>query len=185
MTNLTVHPDAVTPSLPDGDLWVFGYGSLMWRPGFDYLERHSCQLHGYHRALCVWSHVHRGTEQQPGLVLGLARGGSCHGLAFRIGEANKQAVADYLFAREMPTAVYLAKFFNIRIAGKMRKVLSFIADTGHPQYVGQCSDEKLLAALRSAQGISGTSRDYLASSVEHLQAQGLRDKHLESLLAQL
>src|SRR5271165_5407305 len=92
---------------PDGpgDLWVFGYGSLMWRPGFAFVERSIATIHGFHRALCIYSHVHRGSPQRPGLVLGLDRGGSCHGIAFRVDERNRQATIVYLRAREQVTSV--------------------------------------------------------------------------------
>src|SRR5215469_11706625 len=100
-----------TTTLPDraaseGDLWVFGYGSLIWRPGFDFVERVPARLIGEHRALCVYSFVHRGTPEKPGLVLGLDRGGACRGVAFRIAEKNRAATVGYLRAREQVTSVY-------------------------------------------------------------------------------
>ena len=90
-----------------GDLWVFGYGSLMWRPGFPYLDRRTAHLHGYHRSLCVYSHVHRGTPEKPGLVLGLDRGGRCQGVAFRVAAEEAEATLHYLREREQVTGVYL------------------------------------------------------------------------------
>ena len=91
----------------NGDLWIFGYGSLMWRPGFDYVERLPVRLHGYHRAFCVWSHRYRGTPERPGLVLGLDRGGSCLGIAYRIAPEKQDTVLAYLHEREMITGVYI------------------------------------------------------------------------------
>src|SRR5580704_12234670 len=88
------------------DLWVFGYGSLMWRPGFDFIERTEARLAGAHRALCVYSFVHRGTPERPGLVLGLDRGGNCRGIAFRVAGAQRSRTLAYLRAREQVTAVY-------------------------------------------------------------------------------
>jgi cation transport protein ChaC len=91
----------------DGDRWVFGYGSLMWRPGFAFEEKRIATIHGYHRSLCVYSHVHRGTQEAPGLVLGLDRGGSCQGVAFRVRDENWNEVIDYLREREQVTSIYL------------------------------------------------------------------------------
>src|SRR2546421_11293351 len=94
--------------LSKGDLWVFGYGSLMWRPGFDFVEQVPARLIGEHRALCVYSFVHRGTPEKPGLVLGLDRGGACRGIAFRVAEQNREATIAHLRAREQVTSVYRA-----------------------------------------------------------------------------
>ena len=92
--------------LSKGDLWVFGYGSLIWRPGFEFIERVPARLIGEHRALCVYSFVHRGTPEKPGLVLGLDRGGACRGVAFRVAEEHRAATVAYLRAREQVTSVY-------------------------------------------------------------------------------
>ena len=98
-----------------GDLWVFGYGSLMWRPGFAHVETHRARLFGYRRALCIASFVHRGTPERPGLVLGLDRGGSCLGLAFRVPGEREGEVIDYLRERELVTNVYLERRLPIRL----------------------------------------------------------------------
>src|ERR1700736_3749246 len=89
-----------------GDLWVFGYGSLMWRPGFDFIEQVPARLIGEHRALCVYSFDHRGTPEKPGLVLGLDRGGACRGIAFRVRDTQRHATIEYLRSREQTTNVY-------------------------------------------------------------------------------
>src|SRR4051794_26043268 len=96
------------------DMWVFGYGSLMWRPGFPFVERRHAHLYGYHRALCVLSHVHRGTPEKPGLVLGLDRGGRCHGIAFRVAASEAAATVAYLREREQVTSVYLERYLPVR-----------------------------------------------------------------------
>src|SRR5438309_11601760 len=92
-------------AFPQGDLWVFGYGSLMWRPGFEFIEQVPARLIGEHRALCVYSFVHRGTPEKPGLVLGLDRGGACRGVAFRVAEKHRATTVAYLRAREQVTSV--------------------------------------------------------------------------------
>ncbi len=115
-----------------GDFWVFGYGSLMWRPGFAHVETRRARLHGYHRALCVYSWVHRGTEQRPGLVLGLDRGGSCVGLAYRVPGELREEVVEYLRARELVTSVYLERFLPVRLAGgDLVEALCYTVDRTH------------------------------------------------------
>ena len=110
MREATVRDDSLlaTASCND-DFWVFGYGSLMWRPGFDFVDSALAWVHGYHRSLCIFSHVHRGTPQRPGLVLGLDRGGSCQGVAFASRAATAPKTISYLRERELVTSVYLEK----------------------------------------------------------------------------
>ena len=96
------------------DLWVFGYGSLMWRPGFAFEEAHIGSLEGYHRALCIYSYIHRGTEEKPGLVLGLDNGGTSMGMVFRVAEANRETVMEYLRGRELVTGVYLERMGHVK-----------------------------------------------------------------------
>ncbi|MEZ5590646.1 MAG: gamma-glutamylcyclotransferase [Gammaproteobacteria bacterium] len=119
------------PDFPPGDLWVFGYGSLMWRPGFEFLERQTARLYGYHRALCVWSWVHRGTPEQPGLVFGLDAGGSCVGRAFRVCASRKNGCGIHTF--EMVTAVYRPPATGYRSMVGRLPTLTFIVDRQHVQ----------------------------------------------------
>ncbi|MGB1238581.1 MAG: gamma-glutamylcyclotransferase [Pseudomonadales bacterium] len=179
---LKIHPDAVMPTLPAGDLWVFGYGSLMWRQGFESVEQHRATLFGYHRSLCVSSHVHRGTAEVPGLVLGLDRGGSCRGRVFRVAREHKDSVAQYLYAREMPTAVYSAKVLQVKCAdGRTVSALTFVVDRAHQQYLQGLSPQQLADIVDRAAGISGTSADYLASTLAQLKTQQVRDRKLEAI----
>ena len=164
--------------LPAGDLWVFGYGSLMWRPGFEYRDVQPARLYGYHRALCVWSWVHRGTREQPGLVFGLDAGGSCVGRAFRIPAAAKQAVVEYLYAREMVTAVYIPRLHTVRLAGTAVTALCFVVDRRHRQYAGRLDVEQAASVVATAQGQSGANRDYLCNTVDHLEELGIREPSL-------
>ncbi len=184
---LTMHRDAVCPTLPEGDLWVFGYGSLMWNPGFTYTQRRRAQLYGYHRSLCVWSKVHRGTAEQPGMVLGLDQGGSCSGVAFLIAEKHKQAVVEYLYAREMPTTIYRAHLLKLRMEGltEPQVGLTFTVDRTHPQYAGKVSAETSAQVIRHAQGISGPARDYLSNTLQHLNELGIADQRLSAIDALL
>ena len=160
------------------DLWVFGYGSLMWRPGFPFLERRHAHLHGYHRALCVFSHVHRGTPERPGLVLGLDRGGRCHGVAFRV--AAEEAAGDdraTCATREQVTA----RLPRAPAAGAARRrrarsaALAYVVDRGHPQYAGRLPRGGAAALVRQGVGVSGANPDYVRSTHGHLLEMGVTD----------
>jgi glutathione-specific gamma-glutamylcyclotransferase len=169
-----------------GDLWVFGYGSLMWRPGFPFLERRHAHLYGYHRALCVFSHVHRGTPEKPGLVLGLDRGGRCHGVAFRIAPEEAAETVRYLREREQVTAVYLERRLPVRLAGGGKvEVLAYVVDRRHPQYAGRLPDQELLRFVRQGVGVSGANPDYVRSTHSHLLEMGVTDPVLAHLAAAL
>ncbi len=162
--------------LPDGDMWVFGYGSLMWRPGFGYQEVCGARLYGYHRALCVWSWVHRGTQAHPGLVFGLDAGGSCIGRAFRVQAAERDAVLDYLYQREMVTAVYHPVMQRVHLDDRrVVKALCFLVDRQHQQYAGRLQAETAAAVVATASGVSGANWEYLDSTIEHLADLGIRE----------
>jgi len=169
-----------------GDFWVFGYGSLMWRPGFAHLETRRAQLHGFRRSLCVLSHVHRGTPDRPGLVLGLDRGGSCVGLTFRVpGELRGEVVA-YLRERELVTNVYLERTLPVRLdGGPVVPALGYVVDRAHPQYAGRLEVPEAVARVSGAVGQSGRNEEYVENTVSHLQALGIRDHWLESVAAEL
>jgi cation transport protein ChaC len=169
-----------------GDFWVFGYGSLMWRPGFAHTETQKARLHGYRRALCVRSYVHRGTPDRPGLVLGLDRGGSCLGLAFRVPGELADEVLTYLRERELVTNVYLEKRLPVRLAtGETVPAVSFVVDRAHVQYAGRLDVEEAARAISGAVGQSGPNEDYVLNTVEHLKALGISDHWLEGVAAHL
>ena len=168
------------------DLWVFGYGSLMWRPGFPYRERRHALLRGYHRSLCVLSHVHRGTPEQPGLVLGLDRGGSCHGVAFRVAEQDGHETVAYLRAREQVTGVYLERHVPVQLAdGETVEALVYVVDRGHGQYAGRLGEAEVLRLVRQGCGVSGANPDYVRSTHEHLTEMGVVDPLLARLVQAL
>jgi glutathione-specific gamma-glutamylcyclotransferase len=173
---------------PRGDLWVFGYGSLMWRPGFDFAEQVPARLIGEHRALCVYSFVHRGTPEQPGLVLGLDRGGACRGIAFRVAERHRDATVAYLRAREQVTSVYREVTRSVWLENDARErvsALTYVVDRGHVQYAGRLSLHEQLSHVRRSHGQSGANRDYVLATVKAIEAQGLRDGQLHQLAAML
>ena len=170
----------------DGDLWVFGYGSLMWRPGFDYVERRGATVEGWHRALCIYSHVHRGTPAHPGLVLGLDAGGSCQGVAFRVDAEARAATVDYLRARELVTNVYREEVLPARLDdGRRAEVLAYVVDPHHHQYAGRLSKPDLLRLVLQGRGVSGDNADYVRNTHTHLLELGIPDETLAWLDAHL
>jgi glutathione-specific gamma-glutamylcyclotransferase len=170
------------------DLWVFGYGSLMWRPGFRYLERVPARLIGLHRALCVYSFVHRGTPEKPGLVLGLDRGGACRGIAYRVAAADFGPTIAYLREREQVTSVYLETSRRITLATTPSRdvtALVFLVDRSHPQYAGRLDLERQVHLVRQGHGRSGANRDYVLSTVAEIEAQGCHDAGLHAIAERL
>lgn len=168
------------------ELWVFGYGSLIWRPGFPYLERKIARLVGAHRALCVYSWVHRGTKAQPGLVLGLDRGGTCRGIAFRVAPQDWEEVVSYLRAREQVTAVYQERTRPVRFSdGSGAVALTYLVDRGHPQYAGKLDEDTQFRLVGQAEGQSGPNRDYIINTAAHLAELGMPDAALDRLARRL
>ena len=170
------------------ELWVFGYGSLLWRPGFPFVERLPARVTGLHRSLCVYSFVHRGTPEQPGLVLGLDRGGACRGVAFRVAASDRAATVQYLREREQVTAVYLEVMRDITLIGnpdRRVEALTYIVDRGHPQYAGRLTLDRRLHLIRQGHGRSGPNRDYVLATVAELEALGCRDAELHALAERL
>jgi cation transport protein ChaC len=170
------------------DLWVFGYGSLMWRPGFSFQERIPARLIGAHRALCIYSFVHRGTPERPGLVLGLDRGGACRGVAFRVPAAQRGATVRYLRAREQVTKVYRETMRAVWLEGDPRRrvqALCYVADRRHPQYAGRLALAEQLHFIRQGHGQSGPNRDYVLETVKELEALGYRESDLHLLAERL
>ena len=172
--------------MADQERWVFGYGSLMWRPGFAFAERVSAWLHGRRRAFCIYSVHHRGTPERKGLVLGLAAGGSVRGVAYRIAEADWPRTYAYLLEREQPTETYIEARAPVRLAdGRRVTAVSFFSDTGHPQWAGALDLEAQARLIAGARGLSGPNVDYLRDLVDHLRAEGVRDHAMERLLEQV
>src|SRR6266436_1670333 len=174
--------------LSKGDLWVFGYGSLMWRPGFEFVEQAPARLIGEHRALCVYSFDHRGTPEKPGLVLGLDRGGACRGIAFRVAARLRDDTITYLRSREQTTNVYREVMRSVWLENEARQrvsALAYVVDRGHIQYAGRLSLAEQLRYVLQGHGRSGNNRDYVLSTVKSIEAQGFRDQQLHQLALML
>jgi glutathione-specific gamma-glutamylcyclotransferase len=172
----------------DEDLWVFGYGSLMWRPGFAHVDRARARLIGLHRSLCVYSFVHRGTPERPGLVLGLDRGGACRGIAYRVERALRGETIAYLRGREQVTMVYREAWRDVLVAGDLERrvrALVYVVDRGHAQYAGRLDLERQLHFVRQGHGNSGANLEYVLATVAEIEAQGIRDNDLHLLAERL
>ncbi|HSZ50555.1 MAG TPA: gamma-glutamylcyclotransferase [Caulobacteraceae bacterium] len=182
----TGHAAQLAEAPPAPQRWVYGYGSLMWRPGFAYVHRLPAVLHGRRRAFCIYSVHHRGTPERPGLVLGLARGGAVRGAAYEIAPENWDAVLDYLREREQPTETYVESRVAVRLCdGRRVQAVTFLSDTDHPQWAGELSFEAQARLIARSHGLSGANVDYLADLVEHLRAEGVRDRTMERLLVRV
>ena len=170
------------------DLWVFGYGSLIWRPGFEFAERVPAHILGMHRSLCIYSFDHRGTPERPGLVLGLDFGGACRGIAYRVAANQRPATLKYLRDREQTTAVYRELFHGIALDGKPERrvdALVYAVDRGHPQYAGRLTHDRQLQIVRQARGRSGNNRDYVLETAKALDALNIVDHDLQVLAQRL
>lgn len=166
--------------------WVFGYGSLLWNPGFAFKRAVKAELTGAHRSLCVYSWVHRGTEQQPGLVLGLDAGGACTGLAFEVAAEHWQATLSYLRQREQQTFVYAERSFPVTLEiGETVPALTFVVDRDHRQYAGKLEPAQMLQLVQGACGKSGENWEYVVNSASALVELGLSDPLLDWLSQEL
>ncbi len=165
------------------DRWVFGYGSLMWRPGFPHVERQHAVMHGRRRAFCIYSVYHRGIPEAPGLVLGLAPGGSVRGIAFRVAAPDWAATHGYLLEREQPTETYVEAWAEVRLADRRRvRALVFVSDMGHPQWAGSLDLDSQARMIAGSEGLSGRNIDYLRDLVRHLREDNVVDRSMEALL---
>lgn len=167
---------------PEGDIWIFGYGSLMWRPNFPYTEVGPALLRGYHRALCIYSTEYRGTWEQPGLVLGLDRGGSCRGRAMKVADKDADEVIAYLHEREMVNRVYVPKWLPVALPTGRVRAYVFVADRGHEKFVSPLSEAEAVRLILQGRGKMGTCLDYVQNLVRHLDELGIPDGPLHRLV---
>jgi len=169
--------------LPRGDLWVFGYGSLMWSPGFRPSAKSAALVRGYHRALCILSNRYRGTPEKPGLVMGLCRGGSCWGMALRVPAARVRRVLTALWKREMLNRVYKPTLIPVVVeSGRRVRALAFVADTSHRQFVRELDLHGRARMVAQGVGQRGRCLDYIRNTLEHMLALGVNDPHLARIL---
>jgi len=162
------------------DFWVFAYGSLMWEPGFPHLAVRPALLRGWHRRFCVYSLTYRGTPEQPGLVLGLDRGGACRGLAFQVPRAETAPVLEYLWEREM-TGIYEMRTVPVELPSEKVLACAFTVRRPHPEYAGRLALDEAAHHILHGEGTRGRCRDYLENTVRHLEALDLADRTLHLL----
>ena len=162
-------------------MWIFGYGSLRWEPGFAPAEVSTATLPGWHRSFCMRSIHYRGTPEHPGLVLALdrAEGAACAGVAFAVAPDQQTAVLDYLHARELVSDAYLEMRLPITLAdGRRVKAITYVIDHDHPQYCNIYAREEQAQIIAQASGQTGTNADYLWNTARHLADLGLPDPEL-------
>lgn len=178
---LATHPVA------GGDVWLFAYGSLIWNPTIAFAERCTGTIRGWHRRFCLSSPVGRGTPERPGLMLGLDRGGSCRGVAYRVPAAQLRDELALVWRREMVTGSYCPRWVRVAVAGdeSPRDVpaIAFTVNRAGPNYVGAISREQMIERLAVAAGRLGSSADYLFETARALAHAAVPDPHLEDLAA--
>jgi cation transport protein ChaC len=165
-------------------MWVFGYGSLLWNPGFDVAETVQARLTGYQRSFCMRSIHHRGTEDDPGLVLALDEHGSafCDGVAMRVAPGTEEATLAYLRERELVSSAYLEKMLEIALADdRAVQAVTYVIDADHDQYCGGLPLEEQAQVIAKAVGGRGPNTEYLFNTVQHLDELGIADADLQWL----
>lgn len=164
--------------------WVFGYGSLMWNPGFVFTERVPATLSGYARSFCMWSIHHRGTPEAPGLVLALdvEAGASCRGLAYHVTGADAAETLAYLRERELVSSAYVEHHVELALEdGRCVASLAYVVDADHVQYTGHLSLQRQAEVISAAVGGRGPNCEYLFNTALHLAELGMEDAELSQL----
>ena len=170
---------------PDDDVWIFGYGSLMWNPAFHYLERHPATVHGWHRSFCLWTPLGRGSPDNPGLVLGLDRGGSCRGVVYRIAGKDRDEELTLLWRREMVADGYRPRWARVRCGAGAVRAIIWTINHDCDRYAGKLSVEQVARSLATAVGQLGPARDYLENTVAHLDELGAAENLLHEILRRI
>jgi cation transport protein ChaC len=166
---------------PSDDIWVFGYGSLIWNPAFHFERSAHALLYGYHRAFCLWTPLGRGSPDNPGLILGLERGGSCHGMAFKLHKDQIEEELDVVWAREMPTGSYKPTWVKLRSGNETVDAIAFVIQRDQPRYACKIPIEKVAQSIATAEGPLGTCADYLFNTVEALDKMNVPDRYLHQV----
>ncbi|HIF10150.1 MAG TPA: gamma-glutamylcyclotransferase [Sneathiellales bacterium] len=166
---------------PPGDIWLFGYGSLIWNPTIHFAEKRIGKVAGYHRRFCLWTHLGRGCPECPGLLLGLEHGGSCGGVVFRIPAAQADHECRIVWHREMVSGSYIPRWVDVQTDDGPVRAIAFIINRDHVRYAGRLSDERVAETLANAEGPLGNCADYLINTADHLEELGILDAPLQHL----
>jgi cation transport protein ChaC len=169
----------------DEDVWVFGYGSLMWNPAFHYAEHLPCLLRGWHRSFCLWTPMGRGTPDNPGLVLALDRGGSCRGVTYRVAARDRETELPLLWQREMVGDGYKPRWVTVGCSAGEVRAITWVINRQGARYAGKLPMETLARTLATAAGRLGSSRDYLENTVAHLDELGIGERPLHNIRDQV
>lgn len=168
---------------PGEETWIFAYGSLMWNPALDYVEVQPCRVEGWRRSFCFWTPMGRGTPELPGLMLALADGGQCEGIAYRLSPGLERQELGLLWNREMLAGVYKPLWVPTRLRdGRTVSAVTFVVETGHCQYCGDLPIERAVYHIAFAEGRRGACREYLINTAEHARSLGIHDPYLEELV---
>jgi cation transport protein ChaC len=163
------------------DCWVFGYGSLVWNPLFQFEEKRVVTTHGYHRSFCLWSRINRGTPDRPGLVLGLDRGGRCRGVAYRIAPGHAENELRLIWRREMMLGAYVPRLVQVSDGETQFRAIAFTINRAGPSYAGRLPAQTIIERLMTSRGRMGPGIDYLLHTADALRAHGIEDRHLQEL----
>ncbi len=170
---------------PDAGRWIFGYGSLLWKPGFKVADRRSGTVYGYHRRFCVWTRLGRGTPERPGLLMGLDRGGSCRSVALRFSKHSWRRDLENLWRREMNTTAYHARKATVHTSDGNLEALVFVANRQSDHYAGRPSSDQSAYYIGRAEGVLGSCRDYFDVARQHLFELGIQDRNIEAISRRL
>lgn len=174
--------DATLAGHPPGQpVWIFGYGSLIWNPLMEYAEKRWARVRGWHRGFYIWSKVNRGTPEKPGLVLALDKGGSCHGIAYRLHADRLMEELGILWRREMVAGTYMPRWLNADVGGETVRAIAFVVNRDRPGYAGRLEDDRIVSIALQAHGAYGSCADYLMQTATSLEQQGLPDRRLSRL----
>jgi len=166
----------------DQDVWVFGYGSLIWNPAIHFERKDIMTIYGFHRKFCLKTYLGRGNKEAPGLVLALDHGGSCRGIAFKIPAKTAAHELEIIWRREMLSGSYIPKWLNGKIKGISVKALGFVINKQEDRYIGDLTDVETAALISKASGFLGTCSEYLINTSEHLEDLGIPDNKLSNLV---
>ncbi|NQW11331.1 MAG: gamma-glutamylcyclotransferase [Alphaproteobacteria bacterium] len=174
-----------TGGRPTDDVWLFGYGSLIWNPAIEYAEKRPATVYGLHRRFCLWTHLGRGTAERPGLMLALDRGGCCRGVVYRIPADRAEEELDIVWRREMVSGAYRPRWLKAATPEGAVPAIGFVINRVHERYAGVISDEEIARCIAEAHGFLGPCCEYLFNTVEHLEALGMPDAGLSRLARQV